>query len=158
MGYLREVEIDAPLDRVWQAFSSASELQHWLCERANVVLQPGGAFECYWGPNSSRSTEGCRIVALEPQRHLAFQFRGVGDFADVFQPPTSPTIIDVRFRSDAPNHTTIVLEQSDTRPDVEGWAAYDEWAADAWEDALQGLKQRCEEGGTSPIAREAFLH
>jgi len=157
MGYLREIEIDAPIGQVWHAFTTADELQHWLCERARVVLEPGGTFECYWGPNAARNSKGSRILAIEPQRRLSLQFRAGGDFADLFAPPLSPPVIDVRFISRGDKSTTVVLEQPETRP-VHGWAAYDEWAAEAWEDALVGLKQRCEDGGTSVAAREPFLH
>lgn len=155
MGFIREIDIDAPLDRVWHAFTSATELQHWLCERAHVEFEPGGAYECFWGPEGTQSTEGCRIIAIETSRRLSFQFRGTGQYADLSS-PDQPAVIDVQFHSRGAAGSTVIIEQTETRT-VPGWASYDEWAAEAWESALLGLKEHCEEGTTSVSSREAFL-
>lgn len=90
-----QVELAAPLDRVWHAWSTAEGLAAWLCLRASVEATVGGAYELFWNPDASRpesdSTIGCRILALDPPRLLRFTWRGSDDVADVMNVPGAPT-------------------------------------------------------------------
>ena len=150
MGYIREITIDAPVAAVWRALSSPEELERWLAPKVEVELREGGAFEASWGERGD--TKGCRIVALEPQKRLRFQWRGKHEFDDLFAPPHGPTEVEVRlFDRDGATH--VALEQPETRHGRD-WAAYDEWMAEAWEEKLQALRRECEGGDDSPYFRE----
>ena len=152
MGYIRQVDIDVPIDRVWQAWTDRHELERWLAERANVRCEPGGAFELFW-QRANLNTVGSRIAALEAPRRLVLDWQGTAAFADLFA-GGGPTTVEVRL-DPVDTGTRVTVEQPETR-DVPGWRTYDEWMADAWEEALIGLKSRCEDEGSSIAARMAF--
>ncbi len=175
MGYIREITIDAPVDAVWRALSSVEELERWLAPKVEIELREGGAFEASWGAGGEAraageasagggatsgageageagDTKGCRIVAVEPNKRLRFQWRGKHEFDDLFAPPHGPTEIEVRLvERDGATH--LALEQPETRHGRD-WAAYDEWMAETWEEKLQALRRECEGGEDSPYFRE----
>jgi hypothetical protein len=84
------------------------------------------------------------VRAVEEGHSLAFEWKGKSDFDALFAAPHGPTMMQARFES-VPEGTRLVVEQPETRP-LHGWASYDEWMADAWEEALQVPKARCEAG------------
>jgi uncharacterized protein YndB with AHSA1/START domain len=47
MGYIREIIISAPVERVFRAWATGPELPPWLAPRANVRLEVGGPFELF---------------------------------------------------------------------------------------------------------------
>lgn len=150
MGFIREITIDAPVDAVWRALSLPGELERWLAPKVEVEFREGGAFEASWGDLGD--TKGCRIVALEPEKRLRFQWRGKREFDDLFAPPHGPTEIELRL-VDRDGATHLALEQPETRHGRD-WAAYDEWMAETWEEKLQALRRECEGGDDSPYFRE----
>lgn len=148
MSYVRKISIDAPLEKVWAAFGSNEELQRWLAPRADVHFAEGEPYELFWDEDPAiDSTLGCRMLRIEPQRLLRFQWQGKDDFMAMFRPPHGPTEVEVRF-AHADGVTTLTLEQEETR-DLPDWAAYDEWMAGAWEYALGQLAAYCEGGDVS---------
>ena len=70
--------LNAPVEHVWQAFTDPELLKRWFAKEAKVVAERGGPYELFWEPaNPERnSTLGCRVTHAEPQRWLAFTWRG----------------------------------------------------------------------------------
>jgi uncharacterized protein YndB with AHSA1/START domain len=150
MGYIREITIDAPVDAVWRALTTAEQLERWLAPKAVVDLRIDGPYELYWGDRGD--TRGCRVLAFEPEKSLRVEWRGKREFEDLFAPPHKLTKVEVRLlaRDEA---THVIVEQSETRHGRD-WAAYDEWMAEAWESSLQSLRRLCESRDDSPYFRE----
>lgn len=145
MSYTKTIQISAPLNKVWQAWTSAEHTKHWLAPRANIEFICGGAFEFFWHDNPERdSTLGCKLLEIEPERHLKFEWQGKTEFLHMFLPPTGKrTVIDVQFvKQDS--GSLVKLIQTETR-DHEEWPAYDAWMSQNWEMALGSLKKYCEE-------------
>lgn len=143
MSYIREIDIAAPLERVWKAWTSTEEAEQWLSPKANVVFKEGGEYEFFWDEDPKcDSTLGCKLLAIEPQRSLRFQWQGKTEFLPMFQKPRGRTEVEVRFSVDG-DVTHVAVEQAETR-DLRDWKAYDEWMAGAWEYALNQLKTYCE--------------
>ncbi|HEY3765180.1 MAG TPA: SRPBCC family protein [Gaiellales bacterium] len=67
------VEIDAPPAHVWRSLIEPAQLDRWIAERATVEPRVGGVYDFGWdhGP--------MRILALEPERRLAYSWRRPGD-------------------------------------------------------------------------------
>ncbi len=64
MSYVKEIDIAAPLDKVWAAWTTKAETERWLAPRANVVFSEGGAYEFFWDENPERdSTLGCTLCS-----------------------------------------------------------------------------------------------
>lgn len=62
-----QVEIDAPIERVWRALTEAEELERWFPLEARVVAGEGGSIWMSW----KNEYEGeSKILAWEPPRSL----------------------------------------------------------------------------------------
>jgi uncharacterized protein YndB with AHSA1/START domain len=62
-----EVEIDAPVDRVWRALTEAAELERWFPLEARVKPGVGGSVWMSWGNEFAGASE---ILAWDPPRLL----------------------------------------------------------------------------------------
>ncbi|MBB6417681.1 SRPBCC family protein [Streptomyces sp. AK010] len=65
---------DHPVDRVWQFVTDADELERWFPSRAEIELRPGGTIRFSGDPHMENSTG--RVLAVDPPRHLAFEWGG----------------------------------------------------------------------------------
>lgn len=65
----KTIEINAPVDAVWQALTSAEELARWFPLEARVEPQLGGKFFLSWGPQCEG--EG-KIHVFEVQRRFGW--------------------------------------------------------------------------------------
>lgn len=150
MGYIHTVEIKTAVAIAWQAWMSRDALERWLAPKANVLFREGGAWEFFWDQDPKKdSTLGCKILKIEPERLLRFEWQGKSDFLEMFLPPKGrPTKIDVRFEK-AGKGTRVTLTQEETRSDLQ-WKAYDAWMSKAWAIALSELKRYCEGAGVAP--------
>jgi uncharacterized protein YndB with AHSA1/START domain len=149
MGYSLSIEIKAPLSQVWHSWTSSQETCHWLAPRAEVEFYPGGAYEFFWGDDPEKdSTIGCKLIELEPERFLKFEWQGLTQFLYLFTPPKGKrTTIEVRFLSRG-SGTIVTLSQPETRPGKD-WTDYETWMSRAWRRALEALKDHCERRLTS---------
>jgi uncharacterized protein YndB with AHSA1/START domain len=145
MSYSKSIHIETPLNKVWEAWTSAEHASQWLAPRANIEFRCGGAFEFFWGDNPEQdSTLGCKLLEIELEKHLRFEWQGQTEFLHMFLPPTGRrAIIDVQFEKQD-SGTTVSLMQAETRDDQQ-WPAYDAWMSKNWEIALESLKKYCEE-------------
>ena len=74
----REIEIEAPVERLWEVLTRAEHLGAWFGDAgAEVDLRPGGAMVLRWTEHGSFR---CVVERVEPPRF--FSFRG---------PPTPDT-------------------------------------------------------------------
>ena len=73
--------VPAPADRVYSALVDEAELKEWFAENAEVDARVGGAYR-FWG-RFTVGTPGAeeargKIVTLEPDRRLAYEWRFMG--------------------------------------------------------------------------------
>jgi len=140
-----EVELEAPVERVWRAWTEPDELASWLTELANVRMEVGGPYELFWEPEhpERNSTLGCTITALEPNRLLAFTWKGPVPYADLMNIEPPPTSVTVSFQASGPECTIVRLEHV-------GWGSgprWEEaraWHVKAWQEAFARLKRHVE--------------
>lgn len=149
MAYTLKVEIDAPIGKVWSSWGSREALERWLASKANVFFSEGGAWEFFWSDDPAKdSTLGCKILKIEPEKFLRFEWQGKSEFLDMFLPPKGRrTTIEVRFEKSGKG-TLVTLVQEETREGRQ-WKAYDAWMSKAWEMALKVLKEHCEKAATT---------
>lgn len=126
-----EETLNAPIDRVWRAWTDPERLCPWFALRANVVPNRGGPYELFWdlAHPERQSTLGCRITFIQPQRWLGFTWRGPSIYDDLMNenavPPPPPTHVAVSF--------AIHGEQTIVRVSHTGWLEGERWAeARAW--------------------------
>jgi uncharacterized protein YndB with AHSA1/START domain len=65
---------DHPVDRVWEFVTDPDELERWFPSRAEIELRPGGTVTFSGDPHLEDSTG--RVLAVDPPRHLAFDWGG----------------------------------------------------------------------------------
>jgi uncharacterized protein YndB with AHSA1/START domain len=140
------VDVPAPRDHVWEAFTTAAGLAGWLCLRARVEPEIGGAYELFWDPDESHperdSTLGCTVLSLDRPRLLEFTWRGAEAVADVMNVAGAPpTQVKVELRPTL-DGTRIELTHSGWG-DGPGWERARAWFERAWGGALQALRARC---------------
>lgn len=74
-----EIEIDAPIDAVWEALADPRELERWFPLEADVEPGEGGAIRMSWGNEFSGES---KIVAWEEGRRLAYTWMEESIIAD----------------------------------------------------------------------------
>jgi uncharacterized protein YndB with AHSA1/START domain len=138
-----EQSLNAPLDRVWTAWTDPKQLCPWFALRANVVPKRGEAYELFWdlAHPELKSTLGCRITFIQPQRWLGFTWRGPTIFDDLMNEnavaPPPPTHVTVRF---VPHGEQTTVHVSHTGW-LEGarWAEARAWHVQAWKAVFKNL-------------------
>jgi uncharacterized protein YndB with AHSA1/START domain len=99
----KEVVLRAPLDRVWRAISDAEEFGRWFGVRFDGPFVAGASVTGVITPTTvdedvaraqephAGKSDTWQIVAVEPQRRLAFRWHpyGVEDDVDYSQEPTT---------------------------------------------------------------------
>jgi len=138
-----KMDIAAPRDRVWRAWTTPQGLASWLCLRANIKPVVGGKFELFWNPDETRpesdSTLGCRVLSIDRPRLLHFTWRGSDEVADVMNAPDAP-VTDVKVDL-FPTLDGTRLELTHTGwGDGPSWERAREWFDRAWAGALEKLR------------------
>jgi uncharacterized protein YndB with AHSA1/START domain len=99
----KEVVLRAPLDRVWRAISEADEFGRWFGVRFDGPFVAGASVTGVITPTTvdedvaraqephAGKSDTWQVVAVEPQRRLAFRWHpyGVEDDVDYSQEPTT---------------------------------------------------------------------
>jgi uncharacterized protein YndB with AHSA1/START domain len=155
MGYSKEIEIEAQVERVWNAWLDKQETEKWLAPRANIRFEVGGEYEFFWNEDPGiDSTIGCKLLKIEQHKFLAFEWQGKKEFLYMFLPPRGmKTTIEVGFFPTGDRGTRVVVSQAETR-DLPRWKDYDNWMAAAWQMAMESLKNHCEGKAHKPYWEE----
>ena len=116
-----EVVVDAPVERVWDAWTTKEGIESWLVPHAEVDLRVGGAIRTNYNRDGKIGDDGTivtHIMAFEPRRALITRFTA---------PPTAPqakiaenTWGVMQLESITPSRTRIVLTSY-------GWKRGGEW-------------------------------
>jgi uncharacterized protein YndB with AHSA1/START domain len=136
-----DLEFAAPVEDLWAAWTEAPRLAQWLCAKANVTLEEGGAYELFWDPEhpEENSTLGCHIKALEEEYSLRTEWRGPPEFAEIMNVQPFPTTLFVRFQPLGPSRSRLHLEHLGWG-DGDRWTAARSWQQKSWESALAKLR------------------
>src|SRR5215213_11258959 len=68
----RDVEIGAPVERVWELITSAEHVGRWFADAgATIDLRPGGALSLSW---REHGTFHGRVESVEPPRRFAYRW------------------------------------------------------------------------------------
>jgi uncharacterized protein YndB with AHSA1/START domain len=81
-----EFEVNAPIEKVWDAWTTPEGIKTFFAPECKVDLRVDGAYEIYFFPKAKpgeRGGEGLRILGLEPMRRFAFTWGA---------PPTIPYV------------------------------------------------------------------
>src|SRR3989442_15911982 len=90
----KETITTATLEDAWNAWTSVAGVTGFFVPKANIEPVVGGRYELFSSlkaPKGFQGTEGCNVLSLEPQKHLAFDF---------IAPPQFPNVRRLRTRVD----------------------------------------------------------
>ena len=114
-----EIVVPANIEDVWKVWTTEAGTKTFFAPVCKIDLQPGGAYEMYFSPESPpgvRGGEGCRILAIQPMSMLSFTWNA---------PPSLPQVrgqfthVILRFIEEAEG-TRVILTQ-------DGWGSGGEW-------------------------------
>jgi uncharacterized protein YndB with AHSA1/START domain len=134
---LKKVWIRASAEVVYQALTSANDLEHWFCDRATCDPHEGGELVAHWSNGKSRQTGRARITRLTPGHILEFLWVDDG----LSLPPQTPKhVLSYEIRSKS-GMTELIMKDEDASPaDEETYAFLDQ----GWNSVLLELKDFCE--------------
>jgi uncharacterized protein YndB with AHSA1/START domain len=108
-----EVTVPAPLNVVWEAFTTSAGLSTWLTPGAVVDLKEGGEWTAHF---PGGSTGGGTILSFVPEKELVLSAMAPDKF-----PTVRATRTKARFQFEAKGDSTVVrLTQT-------GWKDGEEW-------------------------------
>jgi uncharacterized protein YndB with AHSA1/START domain len=154
-----EQTIAASLDRVWKAWTDASQTGIWFAAGANIVPVRGGAYELFWDLDHPErdSTLGCRVTILRPGKCIGFTWRGPSIFDDLMNEeassPVPPTHVIVQFEP-LDNRTLVRVTHGGWETGAR-WVEARTWHLRAWAGVMQNLMAFLE-GRTLPIDWKAI--
>jgi uncharacterized protein YndB with AHSA1/START domain len=127
--------------KAFQMFTVNRHLEKWLTQRAEVELRVGGKFELFWNPKDKEndSTIGCKILALQPNKFLSFEWKGPKQFSH-FMNHTRPLTNVVAFFIPYRGGTEVHLLHVGWRDTAE-WQKAREWFDKAWATSFAQLQK-----------------
>jgi uncharacterized protein YndB with AHSA1/START domain len=127
------VWLSCPVAQAFEMFTKNAHLQSWLTELADVEPAVGGKYELFWNPSDKEndSTIGCKVLAIQPEKYLAFEWKGPSQFKhfmNIARPLTHVVIYFLPMTRDKAGQTFTEVHMIHT-----GWRESDEWEeARAW--------------------------
>jgi uncharacterized protein YndB with AHSA1/START domain len=113
-------EIRAPISEVWEAWTTEKGAKTFFAPSCKINLVPSGEYEMYFMPGApagQKGGEGCRILAIEPEKMLSFTWSAPPQFPKIRKQYT--TVI-LRFEKLTDDRTTVSFTQI-------GWGESEEW-------------------------------
>jgi uncharacterized protein YndB with AHSA1/START domain len=146
----KSVKLSCGPAQAFQFFTGSEHLASWLTNAAEVEPVAGGKYELFWAPDDREndSTIGCKVLAIEENKLLVFEWKGKRQFASLMNEARPLTHVVVSFIPDGEG-TNVQLVHN-------GWGSTEEWDAasgwfeQAWNMALAGLEKYA---SAQPVAK-----
>jgi uncharacterized protein YndB with AHSA1/START domain len=114
------VTVSGTPERLWPLWTTNEGVRSFFAPGSNIDLRVDGAYEIFFdpaAPSGGKGAEGMRLLAVEPNRRLAFTWNAPETMAYVRQ---QRTIVSVDFLPVGRDSTRVVLRQI-------GWGTGPEW-------------------------------
>ena len=120
-------------------FTQNDKLEQWLAVQAEVVPVVGGKYELFWNPEDREndSTIGCKVLALNPNKFISFEWKGPKQFKH-FMNNVRPLTNVVVFFIPHSEGTELHLLHTGWR-DTKEWEEAREWFERVWANAQEEL-------------------
>jgi uncharacterized protein YndB with AHSA1/START domain len=141
----KEVLVPAPIDAVWQAWTTSEGIISFFAPEAEIDARVGGAFHVHFDPLAKPGMKGAddmRYMALQAPTLLSFDWNAPPHLAQARQ---QRTFVVVRLKEVDGKSTRVTLHHT-------GWGDGGEWDQAhayfdrAWGSVLENLKKRFESG------------
>jgi uncharacterized protein YndB with AHSA1/START domain len=76
------ISLKCDAQKAFEMFTVNKHLEKWLTRVADVEPEVGGKYELFWNPDDREndSTIGCKILAMQPNKVLSFEWKGPKQF------------------------------------------------------------------------------
>lgn len=141
------IEIPASTSDVWKAWTTTDGVKSFFAPEARVNLSVGGEFEIYFdktAPEGKRGSEGCKILAFDPERMLLFSWNAPPQYATV-RDGHDRTWVIIELNELATDRTLVSLTHLGWKDGVEWDKVYDYFKV-AWPKVLSWLNERFSDG------------
>jgi uncharacterized protein YndB with AHSA1/START domain len=137
----KSVRLDCSAQKAFEMFTFNQHLEKWLTQVADVEPKVGGKYELFWNPEDKRndSTIGCKILAIEPGKFLAFEWKGPKQhkhFMNTAKPLTHVIVFFIPISKGVEVH----LLHTGWRDSAE-WEEARQWFNRAWTNAFAELQK-----------------
>lgn len=143
----KDITIKAPVDLVWHAWTISDRVAQWFAPETVIEAKKDGAYELYFipGNKSAMNTKGCKVINLDPEKKLVFEWKGPDQFDSIMNRQEELTIATVQFsKLDGATTKVTVLHEGFKAGD--GWTEALNWHEMAWAGVLKSLKNALEAG------------
>ena len=115
-----EILVNAPLEAVWEAWTTEEGVLSFLAPACKIDLRPDGAYEIYFNPDAppgERGGDGLKVLAVQPMQMLSFTWNA---------PPSLPQVrpqhthVTLRFKAESDQQTWLSFHH-------DGWGSGGEW-------------------------------
>jgi uncharacterized protein YndB with AHSA1/START domain len=142
---LKEISVRAPLEAVWNAWTTAEGLAY-ISSQSNIELRVGGAYEWFLAGEPDdygiHGSQGSHVLAFLPRKMLAFSWTFPPDIPEL-RYTNKRTQVVVLFEEDSDGLVNIKLQAlgwQEGEPWQRGWEYFD----NAWGAVLTAMKQQLE--------------
>ena len=135
------VKLKSDPERAFEMFCVNEHLEKWLTQLAEVEAKVGGKYELFWNPKDKEndSTIGCKILAIQPNKFLSFEWKGAKQFKHFMNNVRPLTNVNVFFIPSG-EETEVHLLHTGWRETAE-WEQAREWFEKAWITAFSELEK-----------------
>lgn len=137
----KSIRLKCNTKKAFEMFIVNRHLAKWLTQSADVEPKNGGKYELFWNleDKENDSTIGCKILAIESGKLLAFEWKGPKQykhFMNNAKPLTNVIVFFIPSAEDAEVH----LLHTGWRDSTE-WEEARQWFDKAWTKALMELQK-----------------
>jgi len=150
-----EIVVEAPLDQVWDAWTTPTGVTSFGPSKAKIELAVGGAYEWYFvpdAPEGQRGAEGCTVLSFVPKHYLAFTWNAPPSIAELRE-AGARTQVHVTFTDLGGERVQVSLKQFGFGRG-EAWDEYYAYFAKAWRSVLKALASHFGGGEASTDAEK----
>lgn len=124
--------IAAPVDAVWNAWTTSEGWKQAMGMPLNIELRPGGPFEVWFAPDApegQRGSEGCKVLSYLPGRMLSFSWNSPPKYPEL-RAKGPQTIVVVEMEPFGEKFTRVSLTHH-------GWPQAPNELADQWNGSFE---------------------
>jgi uncharacterized protein YndB with AHSA1/START domain len=142
-NFAHRVEVAAPVERVWRAFTDSRLLAQWCADNALITPRENGRLQVMFGGGIELDASIDVLVTAKRMRLILLPTRGMPT-PDAATPDAVP-VEDFLFERLSPTASAVRLMSSGV-PAAQSWVSYYQQKRRHWELALARLKVFLEKG------------
>ncbi len=138
----KEIIVKAPLEEVWNRWTTEEGVRTFFAQDCNVELRLGGKYEMYFLKDAEpglRGSEGCKVLSFIPYEMFSFSWNAPPQFPDIRNGGVHTYVVI--------NFEKITLQETKVRLRHLGWQEGGDWDEvfayfdNAWGKVLEWLEK-----------------